>query len=98
MSGARRERSSTAGSIFFAVAKASALSRMADSALRLISKTGSAAWDIENGMGRSFGWGAGSYRHSKFKNEDGRDKPGHDDLVSIIWTSKAAVSGAATVP
>jgi hypothetical protein len=27
---------------------------MADSALRLISKTGSAAWDIENAMDSSF--------------------------------------------
>jgi hypothetical protein len=63
MSGDRRECSSTAGSIFFAVAKASALSRMADSALRLISKTGSAAWDIANGMAVPLGW----------RNDDGRD-------------------------
>jgi hypothetical protein len=33
---------------------------MADSALRLISKTGSADWDIANGMGSSFGLGAGT--------------------------------------
>src|SRR5580704_8537960 len=96
MSGDRRECSSTVGSIFFAMAKASALSRMADSAVRLISKTGSAAWDIENGMSRSFGLGVG--RQITFKNEDGRDKPGHDDLVNVIGTSEATVSAAATVP
>ena len=55
MSGASRQCSSTAGSIFFVAAKASALSRMADSALRLISKTGSEACDKDCGMEGSVG-------------------------------------------
>ncbi len=56
MSGTSRQRSSfTAGSIFLAAAKASALSRMADSALRLISKTGSEACDRDCGMDGSIG-------------------------------------------
>ena len=50
MSGASRVRSSTAGSIFFAVAKVSALSRTADRALSVISKVGSELCDIDCGM------------------------------------------------
>jgi len=50
MSGASRQPSSTAGSIFFVAAKASALSRTTESALRLISKTGSDACDKDCGM------------------------------------------------
>src|SRR5579863_7071744 len=50
MSGDSRERKSTAASNFLAAAWASALSRMADSALRLISKTGSEACDMVSGM------------------------------------------------
>src|SRR6478735_10335820 len=50
MSGANRVLSRTAGSIFLAAANASALSRMADSALRPISNVGSDARDIENDM------------------------------------------------
>src|SRR5690242_3570416 len=55
MSGASRELSSTDGSIFFAVAKACALSRTPDSALRPIVRAGIVAWDIENDMGFSLG-------------------------------------------
>jgi hypothetical protein len=51
MSGASRVRRSTVGSIFLAAAKASALSRRAESALRPVSKTDSDAPDIEKGMG-----------------------------------------------
>src|SRR5215470_9405438 len=50
MSGARRVLSSTDGSIFLAAAKASALSRIADRALRPTSRAGSDARDIENDM------------------------------------------------
>src|SRR5262245_66163476 len=52
MSGASRVLSRTDGSIFLAAAKASALSRMADNALRPISKAGRDARDIENDMRR----------------------------------------------
>src|SRR3984893_7151545 len=55
MSGDRREWRSPEGSIFLAAAWASALSRMADSAVRLISKTGREALDIENDMVRILG-------------------------------------------
>src|SRR5262249_1830586 len=51
MSGASRVLSSTDGSIFLAAANASALSRIADSALRPISSAGGDAFDIENDMG-----------------------------------------------
>src|SRR5262249_48364658 len=51
MSGASRVLSSTDGSIFLAAANASALSRIADSALRPISSAGRDAFDIENDMG-----------------------------------------------
>src|SRR4051794_10302358 len=54
MSGASRELSSTEGSIFLAAAKAAALSRTAESALRPISKAGRVACDIENDMDRSW--------------------------------------------
>src|SRR3954452_17598508 len=54
MSGARRELSSTEGSIFLAAAKAAALSRTAESALRPISKAGRVACDTENDMDRSW--------------------------------------------
>src|SRR5580704_17608204 len=93
MSGDRRECSSTVGSIFFAMAKASALSRMADSALRLFSKTGSAAWDIENGMVRFFGlakllWPG----HRRAKHAVLRTVPGHDDIGNVIRTNETRVS------
>src|SRR5215203_7429827 len=54
MSGARRELSSTEGSIFLAAAKAAALSSTAESALRPISRAGRVACDIEKGMDRSW--------------------------------------------
>ena len=54
MSGASRERSSTAASIFLAAAKASALSRMTDSALRPISKAETEAADMDDVMEWSF--------------------------------------------
>src|SRR3984885_12996466 len=65
MSGARRDCANTLGSIFLAAAKDAPLSRTADSALRPISKTGTAACDNEYGIGfLSFIENAGDHMHA----------------------------------
>src|SRR5215831_7839563 len=63
MSGKRRALSNTVGSIVFASAYASALSRIAESALRPISNTGIDALDIDM-AGSSLRWLGGSEHHS----------------------------------
>src|ERR1700681_4190229 len=57
MSGHSRVLSNTEGSTFLAVAKACALSRTPDSALRPSSRAGREALDLENDMRRVLGLG-----------------------------------------